>query len=279
MLFFISPVLAMETSLSNEFLQAAQVSDTPRMRNLTSNGVSSHDLESALVAALKAFNVTTCRFIINETNVNCNAIVNEYSLIWHAIFFKNWMALGLLLDRSDINVKCIDKDGLTPLEVFARDGFVAGISKIHVKKVYTPEECKNALLIAIYNKQNDAAFELLKYGIDLNTGYLHNKTPLHRAAEQNNFRMVAALLDAGALINLEDNNGYTPLYIATCGTGDTKSVAQILVARGASVEKTCNFARSNHDSDCEWNIKHWFPRHYYNLLQQAKPNVLVVTLI
>lgn len=272
LLIFTSSFYAMETSLSSEFLQAALASDTPRMRNLTAKGISSDDLEIALAAAIKRFDFTTCRFIINETEVNCNAIVHGYSLISDAVYHRNGMALGLLLNKPDINLKFVTLEGLTLLELISREGFPAALSTVLAKKVYTPEECKNALLVAIYHNQNHAVIELLKYGVDPNTGYLHNKMPLHRAAERNNLRIITTLLDAGAQVDQTDNNGYTSLYIATTSSKDTRSVAQMLVARGASIEKTLNFARSIHDSDCEWNIKHWFPKQYseYCNLQKSK---------
>src|SRR5689334_7474913 len=61
-------------------------------------------------------------------------------------------------------------------------------------------------------------------------------TPLHYAAWKGHAEVIEALLDAGAVIDAEDQNthyGGTPLHAAA--HGNQKAAAERLIARGANV--------------------------------------------
>src|SRR5262249_54726430 len=90
-------------------------------------------------------------------------------------------------------------------------------------------------LQAIYN--NDAAKVQKLLAADPKLAlkrYPGGGTALHAAAAGGSTAMVRALLDAGADVNAEEENGRTPLHVAA--TNRRKEVAALLLARGAKVD-------------------------------------------
>ena len=61
---------------------------------------------------------------------------------------------------------------------------------------------------------------------------LHNKTPLHIAAEKNHTEIAKLLIDAGADMNAEASLGMTPLALAA--KMGNREVAEVLLAHGAA---------------------------------------------
>jgi ankyrin repeat protein len=61
----------------------------------------------------------------------------------------------------------------------------------------------------------------------------NGRRPLNYAALRNDTAMIAALLDAGALINLANRSGFTPLHHA--GEAGSKEAAALLIAQGANL--------------------------------------------
>ncbi len=63
--------------------------------------------------------------------------------------------------------------------------------------------------------------------------HLHDKPPLHMAAEKGSRVLAELLLADGADVNAKDTSGYTPLHVAA-GKG-SRDVAELLLANGADV--------------------------------------------
>lgn len=257
LLLFSGSFLAMENS-EREFLDAMKQSNTPRMRTLVKE-VSTHFLAQTLENAIKSFNNTSCRFIINEPSLTGNERVNGHRLLASAIHFKNATALGLLLEKPNIELKFTYAQGITFLEMLARDGYASALQTVLAKNAYGSDECKNALRIAVLNNQNEVVITLLQYGVCPNTGYSHNTTPLHWALQNNHESIVRILVDFKACVNQTNSWGRTPLYIATRQQNANKAIAQLLVSRGASIETTYQYAQSIHDDLCIKNLRNWFP--------------------
>lgn len=257
LLFFFCSSIAMENA-EQDFLKAFEKSDTPRMRELVT-GVNPKILAGALDTAMKKCDVTSCRFIINESSLTGNERVNGHRLLASALFYKNANALGLLLEKPLIEVHFKDAHGVTLLEMIASSGFAAALKTVLAKNVYGPDECKNALVAAVLNNQNEAVSILLQFQVCPNTGYAHNKTPLHWAVEKNNVQAVEILLEKNADAKAPDAFGRTPLYIAARQRKAHQATAHLLVSNGASVETTYEYAQNIHDRDCITNLENWFP--------------------
>jgi ankyrin repeat protein len=247
----------MENS-EQEFLNAVKQSDTPRMRVLVKE-VSSHFLARTLENAIKDINMTSCRFIINETSLTGNERVNGHRLLSSAIHFKNGTALGLLLEKPNIESNFTCARGTTFLEMLARDGYAAALQTVLAKNVYSTEDCKNALRAAVFNNQSETALALLRSGICLNTGYPHNRTPLHWAIHYDYESIARILIDFKANVNQVDSTSQTPLYMCARKKNGNKAIAELLVSRGASIETTYQYAQSIHDNLCIKNLRNWFP--------------------
>src|SRR6266849_408427 len=61
----------------------------------------------------------------------------------------------------------------------------------------------------------------------------NGRRPLNYAALRNDTAMIAALLDAGAMMNLANRSGFTPLHHAA--EAGSKEAAALLIAKGANL--------------------------------------------
>ena len=69
----------------------------------------------------------------------------------------------------------------------------------------------------------------------------HGLTPLHEAAVRGDIKIAAALVSAGADINMKNRNGQTPLlwHMAICSTTNIE-IVNFLVSQGADVNAKDN---------------------------------------
>lgn len=74
--------------------------------------------------------------------------------------------------------------------------------------------------------------QVLKKGIDPNFATAAGETFLHVAAYCNREEIVKSLISQGANVNAQDNEGRTPIYIATCSNRDLQ-VTKLLLDAGA----------------------------------------------
>lgn len=175
--------------------------------HLTQSSVNSLDIRGFAPLHYIATSTSVPRSVI-EAIIRCGGDINvrdEYAntpIHWAAMAgnpggISNLLALGA--DPSAQNY-----DGETPLHAAA---------SIHLE---TSVQCCRALIAA---------------GASPNT--LENsrsETPLHRAAAENNADIVNVLIEAGAHVNVRDDDSYTPLHVAImAGAGD---VVKILLEKG-----------------------------------------------
>jgi ankyrin repeat protein len=77
---------------------------------------------------------------------------------------------------------------------------------------------------------------LLKAGADARIADAAGRTALHFAARELQPEIVRHLLDAGAEVDAQDQNGNTPLFDAVFATQDEPTTLRLLVAAGADMK-------------------------------------------
>jgi ankyrin repeat protein len=77
---------------------------------------------------------------------------------------------------------------------------------------------------------------LLEHGADINKAQNDGCTPLHMASQQGHVDVVRVLLEQGADINKAKNNGCTPLFMAS--QDGHVDVVRVLLEQGADITKT-----------------------------------------
>ena len=101
-----------------------------------------------------------------------------------------------------------------------------GLSPLHFAAMFGDEEVIQALLLA---------------GADVNGKTdRHCETPLHKALQQKNLRMITILLEAGADPDDGDLYDYTPMQSIACGSFDleiAKCLINMLLGHGADINK------------------------------------------
>lgn len=77
----------------------------------------------------------------------------------------------------------------------------------------------------------------------INTQPKEDRLSLHKCARTNNVRLARRLLDFGANINEEDQEGDTPLVTAIIYSNN--EVAELLIEEGADIEKKTRISQSS----------------------------------
>lgn len=85
---------------------------------------------------------------------------------------------------------------------------------ISVLRARAPESLAITLHAAVQADQVDAVEILLQSGANVNSRDEHDQTPLRKAAEIGNSKVIQKLLDSKADVNARDKFGQSPLYIA-----------------------------------------------------------------
>lgn len=179
----------------------------------------------------------------------CRASAGSYEDYFRALKIDNAGAVSDLLARG-FDPNSPDEKGQTGLHLAIRDGSpkVAAVLLSHPSvRVDAPNaNDETALMLAALKGNVDAAQRLLDRGAAVNRpGW----TPLHYAATGPEPRLVALLLERGALVDAPSPNGSTALMMAArYGSDDS---ALMLLAKGASTSvrnqkdmNAADFARS-----------------------------------
>lgn len=76
--------------------------------------------------------------------------------------------------------------------------------------------------------------EIIKNGGDVNAVDINGWTPLHFAAQEDDFEVAEALIKEGADIKIRDKNGNTPLWVATMNANEKNIVIDLFLSNGAN---------------------------------------------
>lgn len=241
---------------TRDFMRAAHTGDEPTMQQLMQKKLPQATLAAALYSAIKTYNFTTCSFLITQTELTGNEIVEGYSLISHAMRNQNETATTLLLDKPGLNFKQ-SINGITLVEALAQNGYAGLLNAVLKKNIFSPQECKRALMVATINGKENTVAELLNAGVSARDFPL-NKTPLHQAVEaaKSKITIIELLLKADSIVDQEDQNGLTPLYHAV--NKSRRNVAKLLVTHGADIKKSRACAEKIHDLGVINKLNKWF---------------------
>jgi ankyrin repeat protein len=163
-----------------------------------------------------------------------------------------------LLIASGANVHTEDKYGTTLLHIAARDGCVEMVRRLLKEKVKVNSRDKDdgssPLDLAISYRVSSAEEKdymiivnmLIEAGANVHHKNNYNSTLLHSAAAQGNLEVVKLLIAHEVEINLKDNIGNTPLYIAVANSASSNAgileqqcyleVIDLLIQRGAMID-------------------------------------------
>ena len=137
--------------------------------------------------------------------------VHKRTALHYAIECGHLKVVELLLSKgAEIDVE--DKDGRTPLTLAAERG-------------------RSDILLCFINQ-----------GADLNKTNVHKRTALHYAIECGHLKGVELLLSKGAGIDVEDEDGYSPLMLAV--RYRRFDIVYHLIAAGASVKQLADVNRN-----------------------------------
>lgn len=110
---------------------------------------------------------------------------------------------------------------------FLRAQFAEGQLSCMSKRVGSP------LHVATAEAKPASVYALIEAGADVDVRNEEGETPLYIAAEEGNSEIIAALIEAGADVNVPDEGGWTPLHVAA-REGPPTSVSALIRA-GADV--------------------------------------------
>lgn len=163
-------------------------------------------------------NIKIFNMLLSSVNNPNDIINNEYNNIhplYLSIKFGHLDILKLLITKDNIDMMTID--GNTPLLIACQSGqpdialyLIENGADIYLKndKIETP------LMIACFNKLNSVVLKLLSMydnDMDVNIQNEDDTTALMFAVRTDNYELVKALINEGALVSLTDKNGFTAI--------------------------------------------------------------------
>jgi ankyrin repeat protein len=166
-----------------------------------------------------------------ENGADVNAKRDDLWTPLHLAFHVgNLKAARILLEhRADVNAR--NDDGQTPL---------------HLLSSWEAQQDED--------DGTEDAKHLLERGANVNERDKDNATPLHLASHYKRLEIVRVLLDHGAKIDLEKDQGRTPLQLAIAGNDHTQGngvgIARLLLAHGAEAYAQSKYTISTSDLAC-----------------------------
>ena len=165
--------------------------------------------------------------------------VDVTPLLFSALRREPRFVPALLEHGADANARTYDGD--TPLHLAVQYNEATAATAILERGADPNVKDRNGRTPLYHAAFNDDGLELqtltvlLKHGANPNVKDDTGATALHRAAEDSEPEVVTLLLDHGADPNAKNTNGETPLHLHYARFGDSTSIGDVLVSRGADV--------------------------------------------
>jgi uncharacterized protein len=158
--------------------------------------------------------------------------------LYTAIENGDQFAVATFVDAGfDVNKHRVS-DGQTPLIYASRLGKTDVVRKLLAAKadINARDTANQSALSRSLIERHDDTFELLlnQPGVDVNVKGLNNATPLITCVSRSWQVAVQKLLDSGADISAQDNDGDTALHVAA--TIKDERILKLLLDKGASVD-------------------------------------------
>lgn len=153
-----------------------------------------------------------CYLLRKGVNVNVFAGRHRLTPLHNAAKMGHHSIMRLLIE-SGCNVNALDSEDRTALNWAVRQGDEEAVRILcEAGSLVNNEEPGeiSPLDLAVYNGNPVVVKILLRHGARI----IPSHYLLHKAITQNNLDVVKALIDAGAMVNGKDSNGFTPVMIA-----------------------------------------------------------------
>lgn len=152
---------------------------------------------------------------------------------------EDWHKNVTALSCGQLNVNAKDNSGFTALHYAALNGYDAS----NLREIGATTG--NALEDAIIYRNVDDVKKLMEKGVDINMSNTRGYSPMHWAAINGQPEIIRLLLQAGALVNTQNDEKETPLLsLIRRGHEHICECAELLIQAGASVEQRDRYGES-----------------------------------
>ena len=171
--------------------------------------------------------------LLVHNKVDLNARDNLGNTPLFNIVLKEHQELIELLVNSGADINATNKIGETPLFTAISTGNINLVEALLINRAKTDlrnNKGETPLSNAVFNKQNEIAQLLLRYGAAPTT---INKSDLFKAVEKSNINQVIQLVLHGSDVNVQDDELKTPLFYASIR--GNRDIVKVLINNGAKI--------------------------------------------
>ena len=176
----------------------------------------------------------TVRYLVGLPDFDVNDGGGYHSALHYAVMSYNADVVQMLIDAG-ADIDTLDNEGCSPLHSACNSGALDAVKiliRAGARVRATDNEGHTCLTLAVCSGHTDTVRYLVGLpDVDVNDGGGYHSA-LHYAVRSYNADVAQVLLDAGADINMLDNEGRSPLHSA-CNSG-AHDVVEILVRAGAT---------------------------------------------
>ena len=203
--------------------------------------VTDNDGDTCLMFAACNGHTETVRYLVGLPEVEVDHADGEGRTALHLVAGYHADVVQVLIDAG-ANIEARDNSGYSPLHFACSSGSPDSV-KMLVRAGAGVRVTNNYGDTCLIFAASRGHTEIVRYLVGLKEVEVDHTddedgTALHWAADNNHADVVQVLIDAGANIEVRDNNGYSPL-LWSCSSGSL-DVAKLLVRAGARVRVTDN---------------------------------------